>query len=557
MATPVAESSARNDVELPPAVHWPTVYAMAGIGGGLVAVVIAVAVIAALQPAPPTPANEVAEIRPAPPPRPADAHPNIPALAVEAPANVSEPAAWTPLVPHNPAPVAAFSPPAPQVVTQFSPALAPAATPPPPWRSEPATEYDLFTDLQRHTRTVDLNTVKGTSDALLGKTSKDARAKDSLLPAPDETVAELIGRRPDLAGLPVRGRAECTKKGDEVKTVERVSQALQCVKFPQFPHPVPALDVAALNDDNPDPTASGKLLKCFDESQILDLVAKQGGVDLNEDHASVLAQMLQAEAPPIRLSLTKVLATIKGRPAGEALARQALFDLSSQVRAAAMSALRDRPPEEYRQTLLDGFRHPWPPVANHAAQALLEVNDQEAVPTLKTMLDLPDPAAPARNEKGKWEIAEVVKMSHLNNCLLCHAPSFRKDDPVPGLIPRAGKPLPEEYVGRCADGGDFVRADVTYLRQDFSVFEVVERPGKWPPHQRFDYMVRRRALTEQELSNGPSPNTKRWEPCPQREAVRYALEKLTAKKPDSSSQTTSPTPNATPFPSGAPGGKTP
>ena len=48
-------------------------------------------------------------------------------------------------------------------------------------------------------------------------------------------------------------------------------------------------------------------------------------------------------------------------------------------------------------------------------------------------------------------------------------------------------------------GGSFVRADVTYLRQDFSVPQPVPRPGQWPANQRYDYMVRKRFLTGEEL----------------------------------------------------------
>src|SRR5262249_16909593 len=43
-----------------------------------------------------------------------------------------------------------------------------------------------------------------------------------------------------------------------------------------------------------------------------------------------------------------------------------------------------------------------------------------------------------------------------------------------------------------------VRVDVTYLRQDFSVFQEVADAQPWPTLQRFDFLVRSRVLTEKE-----------------------------------------------------------
>ncbi len=119
-------------------------------------------------------------------------------------------------------------------------------------------------------------------------------------------------------------------------------------------------------------------------------------------------------------------------------------------------------------------------------------------------------------------MAEIVKVNHLRNCVLCHAPAKDKEDPVLGFVPQQGEPIPVNYdLDR---DGVFVRADVTYLRQDFSLMEDVPDPGKWPARQRFDYMVRQRELTEQEIAERPKPA----KTYPQRKAVQLALEKLTA-----------------------------
>jgi hypothetical protein len=110
----------------------------------------------------------------------------------------------------------------------------------------------------------------------------------------------------------------------------------------------------------------------------------------------------------------------------------------------------------------------------------------------------------------------------LGNCLLCHAPSTNDSDPVRGLVPRRGEPLPQAYYH--SPDGDFVRADVTYLRQDFSAKQEVKNPGMWPPVQRFDYLVRTRELTQREaaqrLRSGPRTDS------PQRTAMLFAQREL-------------------------------
>ena len=100
-----------------------------------------------------------------------------------------------------------------------------------------------------------------------------------------------------------------------------------------------------------------------------------------------------AENKPIRRLLVEVLSLISGREAGAALAQRAMFDLSAEVRQAAVQALKDRPFEEFRPILLHGLRYPWAPVNDHAAEALVALNSKEVVPDLINLLDQPDPAS--------------------------------------------------------------------------------------------------------------------------------------------------------------------
>ena len=106
----------------------------------------------------------------------------------------------------------------------------------------------------------------------------------------------------------------------------------------------------------------------------------------------------------------------------EVLAKMAVFDLSAKVRASALQVLANRPRGEYRQVLLDGLRYPWAPAANHAAEALVVLEDTDALSALKELAKLPDPSAPVYDpEQKKHFVREVVRINHLANCMLCHA----------------------------------------------------------------------------------------------------------------------------------------
>src|SRR5262249_29981030 len=148
--------------------------------------------------------------------------------------------------------------------------------------------------------------------------------------------------------------------------------------------------------------------------------------------------------------------------------------------------------------LLDGLRYPWAPAADHAAEALVALNDREAIPPLAELLGGPDPAGPAplafhdidrahlayhnidpaqlaaapgspepwrspavaldeRQGGGRrtrlmadpgglpqsikasdgevYAVREVVRVNHLRNCLLCHPPSLADGDMVRGAVP--------------------------------------------------------------------------------------------------------------------------
>jgi hypothetical protein len=318
----------------------------------------------------------------------------------------------------------------------------------------------------------------------------------------------VLAKRSDLAGLPLRGEAECTldkEAAQDLRTFSRETRAL----------------IGNVQKEKGDLAESLR-----DHLRRWRAVQR---VNYRKDRLQTrviptLMQMLTAESTAVRLVLVENLAETEDPKASEALARLALFDVSEEVRTAALAALSGRPGDEYQSILLSGLRYPWAPVADHAAQALVTLKRYVAVPALTRLLDEPDPSAPF-SEGEKRVVRELVRINHLRNCLMCHAPSRSVErDVVRGQVPNPGRPLPpvDQYYG---DGdGIFVRADVTYLKQDFAVMQPVGAAAPWPEMQRFDFVVRTRPATDEELAaaqqKGPEAS------YPQREAVLWALKEL-------------------------------
>jgi len=88
-----------------------------------------------------------------------------------------------------------------------------------------------------------------------------------------------------------------------------------------------------------------------------------------------LVQLLQAENKPARLLLVELLAQIPDRVAGAAWPSE---PSSTWARRSVRRRPGIEPPAAARSTataLLDGFRYPWAPVADHAAEALVALQD--------------------------------------------------------------------------------------------------------------------------------------------------------------------------------------
>jgi hypothetical protein len=142
---------------------------------------------------------------------------------------------------------------------------------------------------------------------------------------------------------------------------------------------------------------------------------------------------------------------------------------------------------------------------------------------LVELAELPDPTAPTYDAaKKKWLKPELVRVNHLGNCLLCHAASKSLKDALRSPIPVPGRELPVVYYQ--GSKSPSVRADITYMRQDFSVSQHVEHANPWPEEQRFDYILRQRELPEKE--GAALAAAARGKDYPQRLSVLFALIKL-------------------------------
>jgi hypothetical protein len=336
---------------------------------------------------------------------------------------------------------------------------------------------------------------------------------------------------PDFAGLPMRMGVDCQLGKEAAENLQILSRKLRTIIAATIPKDG--------IDTRPNPIALRSAL--FDDQK------SERPEWFQAEAIPTLQQFLMGENKPLRLLLVDILNEIKDRTSSRALAQRALYDLAPEVREAAVRALHGRPHDEYRSQLLDAFRYPWSPVADHAAEALVALDDCQVVPMLVDLLPEPDPSSPFRRSPNQpKEVRELVRVNHLANCLMCHAQSLVSTDPVRGLVPSPSQPLPppiaptQYYEGST---GPFVRADVTYLQQDFSVAQPVPSPGAWPVGQRFDYLVRTRIVAwpnkrparsgeeifkDDKRSDLPVDGVEEAS-YEQREAVLFALRELTGK----------------------------
>ena len=343
---------------------------------------------------------------------------------------------------------------------------------------------------------------------------------------PSQLASKWIANRSELEGLPMLAGSACRISRDAAKSLDEVSSGFGRTRA-QLDDTIRRTSEQASGSVTVNgSTADWHRISRSNGHRDRKLISHLGRKPLlHPKYVAALEQMLQAETPALRRHLIRMLDAIDGPKASTALAKRAVFDLSSENRMAATAALSKRDPAQYRAVLLRGLRYPWPAAASHAAEALVKLDDRLAAKDLVAQLDAPNPYQPWRRSDGTFAVRELVRVNHMRNCLLCHEPSTSESDLVRGRIPYPDRRLPREYYH--SQAGTFVRADITRLKQDFSVTQPAKDNGRWPKMQRFDYLVRERALapievvarTEKLVSFGD----------PNREAVLFALRKLTGK----------------------------
>jgi mono/diheme cytochrome c family protein len=277
---------------------------------------------------------------------------------------------------------------------------------------------------------------------------------------------------------------------------------------------------------------------CAQEDRQLSPVDRARQETVLRARVAALTQVLAPEAPALRLGLVKYLAAVSHAEATRALARLAVFSEEDEVRLAAVEALKVRRERDYTDTLLASLRYPWPAVARRGADAIARLERTDLAPRLVEVLDEPDPRAPVAKAAGGrpvFEARELVRVNHHRSCLLCHAPGNTagvSPETLTAAVPVPSDPLPSPSDGYQTTSPDLsVRIDVTYLRPDFSAMQAVADAHPWPEMQRFDFLVRTRALTEDEAAacREKVASDDPGRPSPYHRAALAALRELTGR----------------------------
>lgn len=353
--------------------------------------------------------------------------------------------------------------------------------------------------------------------SVLAMQSRDNRPRN-------EVIEALLSARPDLNGLPLVMGDECHLSPERSQTLQQISRSIGPVlaRFDGFS--------SRRSSNDPNVLRHRNLLLL----RQISMVDRHFRNHQGDSHQKLLTvdQMLQIEEPELRLELVKLLGQSESQVSANLLACYVKYDLDPKVRMSATNILRSFPSKWVRPKLLEGLRYPWPEAAKHAAEGLIRLNDMKAIPELVELLKRPDPRRPRKIAPNMYVRKELVAINHLKNCLLCHADSTSNSDHGRAPVPQWERPLPPAYYNAQTTGLT-ARADVTYLRQDFSVVHEVKDHGSWPANQRFDYVVRKTTMNEAEaeqITEHFNDSTNEY-----RDAVIFALQMLTDQKPSDNS----------------------
>src|SRR5258708_22013088 len=137
----------------------------------------------------------------------------------------------------------------------------------------------------------------------------------------DQPVLRLLAERADLIGLPVRNAAECQVSAQEAAAIRKLSVEL-CTSGKGF----------VLSQE---PSISTRV-KEQRFAAIAGVLETKGPHWRDDVRTRGLVQILQTEPESVRVKLAKTLSETKTKSAATALAQRAVFDLSLDVRDAAV-----------------------------------------------------------------------------------------------------------------------------------------------------------------------------------------------------------------------------
>ena len=347
---------------------------------------------------------------------------------------------------------------------------------------------------------------------------------------PAELLSTRLSKRKDIQALPLTTDDQCRANAEEARVIRSVSTNLGRL-ISEASRRIRAVTLPNSGDG----AALRHMMNKGRQDRALQQLRALVNSDSHPQYLKTTDQIFQTQQRQDRLEVINTLKEADNSTAINLLAKRGKYDLSADVRMAATNALAEFPRDQYRAEFLAGLKYPWHVVAQHSAEALVRLDDKKAIPELVEMLDLPNPIAPVEVEQDKYVQPTLVAINHMQNCLLCHAPSLSRNDIATGLVPNWDSPVPVQYYQDRRPGFVFVRADITYLRQDFSVVQPVANHGLWPSKQRFDYVVQQTALdrakadrTKKKIAKAKNLN---------REAIIFALRKLSGLSPkDNSSE---------------------
>jgi hypothetical protein len=515
---------------------------IAGAGGLIFLLLICSCIARALRPETPAEPSRAPAVvagsfkshdaeRPAPPPLVPVSQPQGPQAPIYVPspsddADVTPPPKNDPPKPEPPPAAPAAPDVKPKADDPAPKPPAPPAAPPPSSRVyKGPSEFELLKQLA-NTQDFGLTTLSRQQMAAAYQTDYQATARLAMRPQAEPST--LLSYFPAAAQLPLRGASTCQLPPREADMLGHFSRKLHVY-----------IDLIAPFDP-----ATGKRKEPVKLREALRSERRGKKPEwLRPEAVPALVQILMHEEAPLRLMLVDLLSEIEGPAATIRLAQRAIFDLSPQVRDEAIAALRTRPREPARPVWVNAFRYPWPRAAIHAAEALAVLKDDEIAPLLVAQLDKPDPALPYNTHDGKTMVRDVVRVDHISNCLLCHAPAFNGRDPVVGIDPVTIRPnsalenpnaryardlLNPRPSGQWANNL-LIRADVQFVRQDFSVTFPVKPAFDLVQGRRVDFMVRTRQLKGEELREYRKQEQSKPSSYPQRDSLLAALKAVTGR----------------------------